>query len=75
MKTYVVFVRILGGDWSRCSFPDERYETLDLAEALGLAATVKDTIKETMVVGITTTTPLPPDYSFTTRQRQYELIE
>jgi len=66
-------MRILGGEWARYPFPDGRYETLDLAEALGLAATVKDAIKESMVVGITTLLPLPSDYNVI--RRQYELIE
>lgn len=73
MKTYAVFLRILGGEWARYPFPDGRYETLDLAEAFGLAATARDAIKETMVVGITTITPLPSDANMITRQ--YEIVE
>lgn len=73
MKTYAVFIRIIGADWVRYPFPDGRHETADLAEAFGLAVTGKTTIQETMVVRITTTlTPLPSDHHAVIRQ--YEII-
>jgi len=52
MIKYTVFLRVLGGQWARYPFPNGEYETDDLALALGLAATLEDAIKETMVVRI-----------------------
>lgn len=73
MKTYTVFLRILGGEWNRYPFIDGSYETHDLALALGLAATLADPIKETMVVSVEIMPACIDEPGFI--RKTYELIQ
>lgn len=52
MITYIVMVRILGGEWQRHRVGGKDFETNDLALALGQKETVADPIREVMVVAI-----------------------
>jgi len=52
MRTFAVWSRILGGEWSIAQFGGKRAEFSTMEEALGVEATLKDPIRETMVISI-----------------------
>lgn len=47
--TYHVHVRVLGGEWEIYSVEGQHVHFADLELALGMAATLKDDIRETVV--------------------------
>ena len=73
MIKYTVFLRILGGKWARYPLPNGEYETDDLALAFGLAATLKDPIKEAAVIRVTSGLVAHEDGPVVVKT--YELIE
>jgi hypothetical protein len=54
MRTFYVATRVMGGEWFAYLVNRQTWETQDLAQALGLAATLRSDIKEAMVGAIDT---------------------
>lgn len=50
MEKYLICVKILGGEWELLRVNGHIFETASLDIALGMEATVLDSIRETMVV-------------------------
>lgn len=75
MINYVLYVRILGGDWHL--FTDEKGNAKHgrLEDALGMKATILDPIREVMVVKVETTIIHPGEHDTTLIKKSYELVE